>query len=95
MRPPLAIARRARITILVREWVVLTIDGHPQAGAPSKGDYAANREKILKPLGPRIRAVGEPSVIIDAEAKPPSTQYNSATNSAGQVKKNSAATAPM
>src|SRR5271155_801130 len=30
MRPPLAIARRVRITVLVRELVMLPMRGHPQ-----------------------------------------------------------------
>ena len=67
MRPPLAIARRVRITFLVRELVMLTMGGHPQQRPPFHSRHAANRKKVLKPLGCRVGAMGEQPVITHAE----------------------------
>src|SRR5580658_1945203 len=59
MRPPLAIARRVRITFLVRELVMLTMDGYPEKRATFHGRHAANRKKVLKPLRCGEGAMGE------------------------------------
>jgi hypothetical protein len=71
MRPPLAIARGVRITFLVRVLVMFTMDGHPQEWAPFHGRHAANRKKVFKPLGCRVRSMGEQPVITYAEPKAP------------------------
>src|SRR5260370_28160940 len=71
MRPPLAIARRVRVTFLVRELVMLTMDGHPQQRAAFQSRHAADGEEVLKPLGCRVGALGEQPVITDAEADAP------------------------
>src|SRR5271156_1659302 len=69
MRPPLAIARRVRITFLIRELVMLTMDSHPEKRAAFHGRHAANRKKVLKPLGCREGAVGEQSMITNAKSQ--------------------------
>src|ERR1700674_1292439 len=69
MRPPLAIARRVRITFLVRELVMFTMRGHPQERATFQGRGAANREKVLKPLRCGEGAMGEEPVIAYAESQ--------------------------
>src|ERR1700731_1981532 len=71
IRPPLAIARRVRITFLVCELVMLTVRGHPQQRAPFQRRHAANREKVLKPLGCRVGAMSEQPVITYAESQAP------------------------
>jgi hypothetical protein len=71
MRPPLAIARRVRITFPVRELVMLTMRGHPEERAPFHGRHAANRKKVLKPLGCRVGAMGEQPVITYPEPQAP------------------------
>jgi len=71
MRPPLAIAWRVRIAFLVRELVMLTMRGHRQKRPPFQSRRAANGEKVLKPLGRRVGAMGEESVITYAETQAP------------------------
>jgi hypothetical protein len=95
MRPPLAIAGRVGIAVLVRELVMLTVRSYPEQRAPFQGRHGTNRKKILKQLGRREGAMDEQPVITYAEPRPTVTQYKkSATNSACHVKKKSAATAP-
>src|SRR5271167_1011202 len=67
MRPPLAIARRVRITVLVRELVMLTMRAHPQERAAFQSRDAANCKKVLKPLGCDEGAMGEQAVKTNAE----------------------------
>src|SRR5271165_3388182 len=69
MRPPLAIARRVRITFLVRELVVFAMDGHPEKWTAFHSRRAADRKKVLKPLRCHERAMGEQSVITNAESQ--------------------------
>src|ERR1039457_4596429 len=69
MRPPFAIARRVRITFLVRELVMLAMIGHPEQRAPFQSRHSANRKKMLKPLGCREGAMDEQPVITDAESQ--------------------------
>src|SRR5271154_3285590 len=69
MCPPLAIARRVRITFLVRELVMLAMIGHPEKRASFQSRHSANRKKILKPFGCREGAMDEQPVITDAESQ--------------------------
>src|SRR5271154_3157360 len=71
MRPPLAIARRVRITVLVRELVMLTMRAHPQERAAFQSRDAANSKKVLKPLGRGEGAMGEQPVKTNAEPQAP------------------------
>src|ERR1700757_105832 len=70
IRPPLAIARRVRITVLVRELVMLTMRGHPYQRTSFHSRHAANRQKVLKPLGCRVGAMRQQAVITHAESEP-------------------------
>src|SRR5271155_1588012 len=67
--PPLAIARGVRITFLVRELVMLTMDRYPEQRAAFQSHHAAERKKVLKPLGSCVRAMGEQPVITHAESQ--------------------------
>jgi hypothetical protein len=58
-----------RITFLVRELVMLTMDCDPQEGPSFQSRHAANRKKILKPLGGGVRAMGEQPVITHAKSQ--------------------------
>ena len=69
MRPPLAIARRVRIAFLVRELVMLAMRGYPQQRPAFQSRHAADRQKVLKPLGSREGAMGEQPVKTDAESQ--------------------------
>ena len=69
MCPPLAIARRVRITFLVRELVMLTMRGYPEQRASFQRRHSANGEKILESLGRREGAMDEQPVIADAESQ--------------------------
>ena len=51
MRPPLAVARRVRITFLVRELVMLAMRRHPQQRPPSKAATPQIVRKYSNHLG--------------------------------------------
>jgi hypothetical protein len=51
--------------------VMLTMDGYPQERASFQSRNAANREKVLKPLGCRVGAMGEQPVITYPEPQSP------------------------
>ncbi len=56
--PPLAVARRMRIAILIGVAMVNAVRGHPENRAALERERGANGEEVLKPLGNFVAADG-------------------------------------
>ena len=87
---------RVRIAFLVGELMMNAMRRHPENRTAFERERGAHRQEIFHPLGSLVAAMGQQAVIAHADAEaardPPQEH---ATNRAFQVKKNSAATAPM
>src|ERR1700693_500662 len=69
MRPPLAIARRMRIALLVGMLVVDAMRGHPENRAALKRQRRANREEVFDPEGSFVASVREQAMVADANTE--------------------------
>ena len=86
--------RRMRIAFLVRnKLMMVAVSGHPENRAALERQRSAHRQEIFDPLGCLVTAMGEQAVIMlmPMPRLPEIHHRNMATNSACQVKKNSAA----
>ena len=69
VRPPFSIARRMRITLVVRELVMNTVRSHPEDGTAFETQCAAEGQKILDPLGSSVASMCEQSVIAHSDTQ--------------------------
>ena len=69
VRPPLAVARRVRIAIVIGKLMMLAMVGDPLQRAAFHRGHSANGEQIFHPLWRGERAVREQAMEADAEAE--------------------------
>jgi len=69
VRPPLAVDGGVRIAGVIGEAMMNAVRGDPEDGAAFESERGENGQKIFDPLGSAIAAMGEQTMIADADAQ--------------------------
>ena len=69
VRPPGALARRMRITVLIRMLMVDAMSGHPEDGAAFECERAAPCQHVFDPFVRLVATVGEEPVVAHPDAQ--------------------------